>query len=66
MTTTECYGCGTEVDIQTDQWYQYQWQENPSKELVEKAIEDREFRDWIQENFVMCPECHDEIQRVIE
>lgn len=65
MTDTECYRCGVEIDAGNDQWYQYQWQENPCKELVEKAIEEREFRDWFQENFVICPDCHDKIQSII-
>lgn len=65
MSQTECYRCGTTLDIQEDEWWQYQWQENPSKENVEKAIDDRDFRDWFQENHVLCPDCHEDVQEAV-
>lgn len=62
MTETTCACCGDTVDIQEDEWWQYSWEENPSKANVEKAIEDPDFRDWFRENHVMCVPCHERIQ----
>lgn len=65
MSETDCRKCGSTVDIQADRWFQYQWEERPSKEQVETAIEDKEFRDWFQENHVLCPVCHESVQQLI-
>lgn len=54
----ECYVCGGDVDVREDEWWQHSWEENPSKENVEKAIEETEFRDWFRENKVFCKDCH--------
>lgn len=64
--TVDCYGCGKTISIADDEWWQYSWEEHPSSENVEKAIGDRNFRDWIRENYVFCPECHKRIQSVVE
>ena len=62
MSDLLCYRCGGALDAQTDEWWSHSWREQPSRENVEKAIdaEDNgtEFRDWFQENFVFCPDCH--------
>lgn len=64
MTETNCYRCDTEIDVQEDEWWSHSWEENPSKENVEKKIENKEFRDWFRENKVLCPTCHKDIIRV--
>lgn len=64
--TTECYVCDTEIDIREDEWWQHSWEENPSRETVEKAIEETEFRDWFKENKVFCSDCHKELVDTIE
>lgn len=57
---TYCFVCKTPVDVQDDEWWQHNWQENPSSENVEKALEDRGFRDWFIENKILCVDCHKE------
>lgn len=66
MSESRCFRCGRDVDVQNEEWWQYSWEENPSKENVEKAIEDMEFRDWFKENQIICKVCHDRIQEVID
>lgn len=61
-----CYRCGAVVDIQIDEWWQYRWEENPSEANVEKALEDTDFRDWVEQNYVLCPDCHERVQMCIE
>lgn len=64
--TTKCYRCDDKFVIQEDEWWQHQWKENPNRENVEKAIEDRDFRDWFQKNYVLCPDCHEVVVSVVE
>lgn len=66
MTNTQCYRCGELIDIQEDEWWQYSWEENPSKNNVEKAIENPDFREWFSENHVLCVGCHEVIQVVFD
>ena len=67
MTQTNCIKCGATLDIQVDRYIQYQWEERPSKEQVNNAINsDRDFGDWFTENHVLCPACHERIQEVIQ
>jgi len=56
------------LDIQADRYIQYQWEERPGKQQVNKAINnpDSDFDDWFTENHVVCPACHDRLQEVIE
>ena len=66
MPVTECYVCEAEIDVQTEQWWQYRWEEHPSEADVEEAIEDPDFRDWFVENQVVCTGCHADVQAEIE
>lgn len=66
MTEIDCIKCDTTLDAQTDGFWWYQWDEKPSEQTVERAIEKDEFRDWFQENHVVCKECHRTIQRLIQ
>jgi len=66
MTEANCYRCGDEIDVQEDEWWSHSWEEEPSKENIEKALEDRDFRDWFRENFVLCPGCHEKVIEVVE
>lgn len=63
---TECFVCGKPIDVQEDEWWQHSWQENPAGETVEKAMEESEFRDWFQENKVLCSDCHKQWIRYIQ
>lgn len=63
---TECYRCGDDLHIQEDEWWQHQWEENPGRETVEEAINDPDFRDWFQKNYVLCPDCHETVEAVVE
>lgn len=65
MSETECYRCNTKIDVQEDEWWSHRWEEQPSKENVEEAIEDREFRDWFKKNHVLCPDCHADVVGVV-
>lgn len=62
----DCAMCGGTVDVRTDKWWRYQWEEQPALETVEKALEKDDFRDWFIDNYVICPTCHREIQRFIQ
>lgn len=62
----ECFICESPVDVQEDEWWQHRWEENPSEENVEKAIEEMEFRDWFVENKIVCKDCHKELIDHIE
>lgn len=67
MSETECYRCGVTIDIQQHEWWEWRWEENPSRENVEEAIEQGDdFRDWFQRNYVLCPDCHTEVEEVFE
>lgn len=55
---SECFRCGTEIDVQEEEWWSHSWEERPSKANVEKAIESKDFRDWFKENKILCPHCH--------
>jgi len=67
MTETDCIKCGTTLDIQIDRYIQYQWEERPSREQINKAIDaGKSFGDWFFENHVLCPDCHERIQEVIQ
>lgn len=61
MTTVNCYGCHSPVDVHEDEWWSHSWEENPSEENVVKAIEETEFRDWFRKNIVLCRPCHKEL-----
>jgi len=66
MGELRCYRCDRAVNVQEDEWWQYSWEEEPSEENVEKAIEDKEFRDWFKENQILCRVCHDRVQEVVK
>lgn len=65
MSDANCYRCDTSIDVQEDEWWSHSWEERPSKENIEKAIEDRDFRDWFRENSVLCPDCHEKVIEVV-
>lgn len=64
--TTECVRCGDELNIVEDEWWQWRWEENPSRDTVEEAIEDPDFRDFFRENHVLCRDCHEVVSSVFE
>lgn len=66
MAENHCFRCGRDVKVQEEEWWQYSWEENPSAENVEKAIEDKDFRDWFKANQILCKVCHDRVQEVID
>jgi len=65
MTDVNCRRCGVDINAQTDEWWSHRWDENPSEKNVEKALEDREFRDWFSENIILCGDCHKRVVEVI-
>lgn len=69
MSETFCHACDTPIDVQTDEWWSHRWDEQPSRENVEAAIEAEdngdEFRDWFNENYILCPDCHATVRDVV-
>jgi len=64
--TTQCRRCGCKIVVIEDEWWSHRWNEEPSSENVEQALEKPdEFRDWFQENTILCPDCHKTVIEVI-
>lgn len=66
MTETTCKRCSSVVDVQTEKCWFYSWEEQPSEEMVETAIEKDDFRDWFQDNHILCQHCHRELQQFMQ
>jgi len=66
MTEIRCKRCGETIDAVDDEWWSHRWDEQPSKQNVEKALEqESDFRDCICENIILCPDCHKRVVEVI-
>lgn len=61
---TDCRRCEKPI-MRSDEWWSHRWDEKPSEENVDKALEDTDFRDWFCENIVLCPQCHKEVVELI-
>lgn len=61
----EEYANSEHLNAQADEWWSHRWEENPSEQNVEKALDDMDFRDWFIEEITLCPECHKVVVEVI-
>lgn len=66
MSDAECYRCGTVIDPREDTWWQWNWEESPSSDDIDEAIQNPDFRDWFRENYLLCTGCHETVKAVFE